>query len=159
MNKYMELKLKKVFKGGGDISSIDTEAYYKRFLNFIKRIVIVYNDWFISFHHFYSWNATPDVLRFLPIHPFKSSMMGSRSPPPPPPSSLSLSLLFFYSLSFFWCFSSDNFRFYLGELCYLSLLEGLCRIVEPWNRLEEVRLTSWVLMRLVAFEKLNIYII
>ena len=44
MNKYMELKLKKVFKGGGDISSIDTDAYYKRFLNFIKKIVVVYND-------------------------------------------------------------------------------------------------------------------
>ena len=43
MNKYMELMLKKAFKGGGDISSIDTEAYYKRFLAFMKRIIAVYN--------------------------------------------------------------------------------------------------------------------
>ena len=43
MNKYMELMLKKAFKGGGDISSIDTSAYYDRFLAFIKRIIVVYN--------------------------------------------------------------------------------------------------------------------
>lgn len=40
MNKYMELTLKKVFKGGGDISSIDTAAYFNRFLKFINRIIV-----------------------------------------------------------------------------------------------------------------------
>ena len=42
MNKYMELTLKKMFKGGGDISSIDTQAYRRRFLNFINRIIVIY---------------------------------------------------------------------------------------------------------------------
>lgn len=40
-NKYIELKLKKVFKGGGDISSVDTKSYYDRFLNFVNRIIVV----------------------------------------------------------------------------------------------------------------------
>ena len=41
LTKYMERMLKKIFKGGGDISSVDSEAYYKRFLNFVKRIIVV----------------------------------------------------------------------------------------------------------------------
>jgi len=32
MSKKMELMMKKMFKGGGDISSINTEAYFKRFM-------------------------------------------------------------------------------------------------------------------------------
>lgn len=40
-SKYMELKLKKIFKGGGDISSVDTQTYLKRFLNFVNRIIVV----------------------------------------------------------------------------------------------------------------------
>lgn len=36
----MELKLKQLFKGGGDISSVDSEFYFDRFLNFIKKITI-----------------------------------------------------------------------------------------------------------------------
>lgn len=38
----MELKLKKVFKGGGDISSVDTKTYFDRFLKFVNRIIVVY---------------------------------------------------------------------------------------------------------------------
>lgn len=41
-NKYMELKLKKLFKGGGDISSVDTKSYYDRFVKFVSRIVVTY---------------------------------------------------------------------------------------------------------------------
>ncbi len=36
----MELQLKKIFKGGGDISSADSEYYFYRFLNFINKIVV-----------------------------------------------------------------------------------------------------------------------
>jgi hypothetical protein len=36
----MELQLKKIFKGGGDISSVDSEFYFERFLNFVKKIII-----------------------------------------------------------------------------------------------------------------------
>jgi hypothetical protein len=38
----MELKLKKLFKGGGDISSVDTNSYFKRFMLFVSRIIVVY---------------------------------------------------------------------------------------------------------------------
>lgn len=41
-NKYMELKLKKLFKGGGDISSVDASTYYDRFIKFVTRIVVTY---------------------------------------------------------------------------------------------------------------------
>jgi 1-phosphatidylinositol-4-phosphate 5-kinase len=41
-NKWIELTLKKVFKGGGDISSVDASTYYKRFLKFVKQIVVTY---------------------------------------------------------------------------------------------------------------------
>ena len=41
MTKYMELTLKRIFKGGGDISSIDTEAYYQRFLHFVSRMIVI----------------------------------------------------------------------------------------------------------------------
>lgn len=41
-NKYMELKLKKIFKGGGDISSVDAKSYYNRFLLFVSRIIVVF---------------------------------------------------------------------------------------------------------------------
>jgi hypothetical protein len=40
MQKKMELWLKKVFKGGGDISSVGTEIYFQRFMKFIKRITV-----------------------------------------------------------------------------------------------------------------------
>lgn len=40
----MELSLKKVFKGGGDISSVDAKTYYERFLNFVNRIIVVYRS-------------------------------------------------------------------------------------------------------------------
>jgi hypothetical protein len=40
-NKYMEYSLKKVFKGGGDISSVDTKTYFERFLKFISRVIVV----------------------------------------------------------------------------------------------------------------------
>jgi len=43
MNKKMELWLKKIFKGGGDISSVGTQIYYERFMKFISRITIVFN--------------------------------------------------------------------------------------------------------------------
>lgn len=36
----MELQLKKIFKGGGDISSADSEYYFYRFINFINKIVV-----------------------------------------------------------------------------------------------------------------------
>lgn len=39
----MELWLKKIFKGGGDISSVGTQIYYERFMKFISRITIVFN--------------------------------------------------------------------------------------------------------------------
>jgi hypothetical protein len=35
------LWLKRVFKGGGDISSVDTQTYYNRFLKFVNRTVLV----------------------------------------------------------------------------------------------------------------------
>lgn len=38
--KYGQLMLKKVFKGGGDISSVDTQSYYERFLTFVSKIII-----------------------------------------------------------------------------------------------------------------------
>lgn len=47
-NKYMELKLKKMFKGGGDISSVDTKSYFDRFLNFVNRIIVVCRTWLIA---------------------------------------------------------------------------------------------------------------
>ena len=34
------IELKKLFKGGGDISSVDSEFYFERFINFIKKITI-----------------------------------------------------------------------------------------------------------------------
>ena len=37
----MELTLKRLFKGGGDISSVDTDTYYRRFLRFISNIVVI----------------------------------------------------------------------------------------------------------------------
>ena len=37
--------LKKIFKGGGDISSVDTESYYKRFMEFVSRIIVVWRRW------------------------------------------------------------------------------------------------------------------
>ena len=40
--KKMELWLKRIFKGGGDISSVDTEVYHQRFMKFIKRIIITF---------------------------------------------------------------------------------------------------------------------
>jgi hypothetical protein len=39
----MELWLKRIFKGGGDISSADTRTYHRRFLAFLQRITIVFN--------------------------------------------------------------------------------------------------------------------
>ena len=39
----MELWLKRIFKGGGDISSIGTDIYYERFMKFIERIIITLN--------------------------------------------------------------------------------------------------------------------
>ena len=36
----MELQLKKLFKGGGDISSVDSDYYFERFLNFVKTIIV-----------------------------------------------------------------------------------------------------------------------
>ena len=42
----MELKLKKLFKGGGDISSVDTNSYFKRFMLFVSRIIVVYRKWY-----------------------------------------------------------------------------------------------------------------
>lgn len=39
----MELWLKRIFKGGGDISSVDTDIYYRRFLTFLNRIILVFN--------------------------------------------------------------------------------------------------------------------
>lgn len=42
LNKYMELKLKKLFKGGGDISSVDSSTYYNRFITFVTRIIVAY---------------------------------------------------------------------------------------------------------------------
>ena len=42
MQKKMELWLKRIFKGGGDISSVDTDIYFQRFMKFIKRIVITF---------------------------------------------------------------------------------------------------------------------
>jgi len=36
----MELQLKKLFKGGGDISSVDSDYYFFRFLNFVKKIIV-----------------------------------------------------------------------------------------------------------------------
>jgi len=39
-NKFMELQLKKIFKGGGDISSVDSEYYFFRFMNFVKTIIV-----------------------------------------------------------------------------------------------------------------------
>lgn len=39
----MELWLKRIFKGGGDISSVDTEIYFDRFIKFIKRITVTFN--------------------------------------------------------------------------------------------------------------------
>lgn len=44
-NKYMELKLKKLFKGGGDISSVDTKTYFDRFVKFVTRIIVTYKRW------------------------------------------------------------------------------------------------------------------
>ena len=41
--KKAELWLKRIFKGGGDISSVNTEVYFRRFINFIKRITLVLN--------------------------------------------------------------------------------------------------------------------
>jgi hypothetical protein len=43
LNKYLELQLKKIFKGGGDISSIDSELYFQRFMNFVTRITVPIN--------------------------------------------------------------------------------------------------------------------
>lgn len=39
-----ELMLKKLFKGGGDISSIDAESYYERFMKFIRKIAVPLNS-------------------------------------------------------------------------------------------------------------------
>lgn len=39
--KKAELWLKRIFKGGGDISSVGTEIYFQRFINFMKRITLV----------------------------------------------------------------------------------------------------------------------
>lgn len=36
----MELQLKKLFKGGGDISSVDSDYYFYRFINFVKKIIV-----------------------------------------------------------------------------------------------------------------------
>lgn len=41
-NKKMELWLKRIFKGGGDISSVGTDIYHDRFLKFLRRIVLVF---------------------------------------------------------------------------------------------------------------------
>lgn len=41
--KKTELWLKRIFKGGGDISSVDTQVYFTRFMNFIKRVTLVLN--------------------------------------------------------------------------------------------------------------------
>lgn len=32
-----------MFKGGGDISSIDSELYFKRFMKFVERIIVPVN--------------------------------------------------------------------------------------------------------------------
>lgn len=40
LNKKMELWLKRIFKGGGDISSIATGPYYRRFMEMVSRIVL-----------------------------------------------------------------------------------------------------------------------
>jgi hypothetical protein len=37
----MELALKRIFKGGGDISSVSAPKYYNRFMKFVKRIIVV----------------------------------------------------------------------------------------------------------------------
>jgi hypothetical protein len=43
LSKKVELWLKRIFKGGGDVSVIATDLYYQRFMNLIHRIVVVYN--------------------------------------------------------------------------------------------------------------------
>lgn len=62
--KKMELWLKKVFKGGGDISSVDTEIYFNRFMNFIKRITVTMRF--------------PKNLKPMRVTSMKSSSKGSR---------------------------------------------------------------------------------
>jgi hypothetical protein len=43
LSKKVELWFKRIFKGGGDISSIGSDPYYKRFMDFVNRVVVVCN--------------------------------------------------------------------------------------------------------------------
>lgn len=42
LQKKMELWLKRVFQGGGDISSVGTDTYLQRFTKFMRRIIVTY---------------------------------------------------------------------------------------------------------------------
>jgi len=42
LQKKMELWLKRIFKGGGDISSVGTDTYLLRFTKFIRRIIVTF---------------------------------------------------------------------------------------------------------------------
>lgn len=65
MQKKMELWLKKIFQGGGDISSVDTEIYFDRFMKFIRRITVTLNF--------------PKNLRSIKVASFKEPSLKSSS--------------------------------------------------------------------------------
>lgn len=42
-SKKLELWFKRIFKGGGDISSVSSDLYYRRFMAFLARAIVVLN--------------------------------------------------------------------------------------------------------------------